>query len=359
MAFDFFKNLFGNNTSNNNPVSKSAPINTYLLLFSAEWCGPSKRFKKEIIDGGVTNFSYIDIDTNDELPAKYNIRSVPTTILIKTNGEKIKEWVGYDDEDPGQSKFISEINSGKYNILLYPGIKPYIIPSTTSNQTPKPNHQIPNQNREGQTGSPIKTYVDSAIAAFESGDVPLLQDKLFQLVSQLNKPGTGRLITNYPAKDRLCECYSLCLRYDWMNDSDIREVWAENGFYCIIDYLSKDAKSTQDKVAGGLDLFLHTLYGKDSLVPKFNDILHKAGLRGEPFFDANDYSKGAYYLIKQFMFLGASLFKPFATKALQGNNYNLYTQIVNDPEIRSIPLNRITLKAQFISRIIESILNDM
>lgn len=78
MAFDFFKNLFGNNTSNNNPMSKSAPINAYLLLFSAEWCGPSKRFKKEIIDGGVTNFSYIDVDTNDELPAKYNIRSVPT-----------------------------------------------------------------------------------------------------------------------------------------------------------------------------------------------------------------------------------------------------------------------------------------
>ena len=79
----------------------------------------------------------------------------------------------------------------------------------------------------------IKPMVDSCIEAFEKGDIASLQNELFQLVSNFNKPGSGRLITGFAEKDRLAECFTLCLQYDWMNDSDIREVWAENGFYCI------------------------------------------------------------------------------------------------------------------------------
>lgn len=336
-----------------------SPIDAYLLLFSAEWCGPSKRFKKEIIEGGVTNFSYIDVDSDNELSEKYRILSVPTTILIKTNGDVIQKWTGYDDEDPGQSKFIKEINSGKYNIRLYPGIAPYKVEPASPKQTQPVATPKPATAPRAVKTSPIKRDVDNSISAFESGNISLLQDRLFQLISQLNKPRSGRLIIEFPEKDRLCECFSLCLRYDWMHDSDIREVWAENGFYCIIDYLSKQAKTPQDRLAGGLDLFLHIQYGKDSLAPKVDDILRKATMRGEPFFDRNDYAKGANYVIKQFQFLGAILIKPFAEKALNGENYNAYLRIINDPTISYIPLRDILLKAQFISRIIESILEDM
>lgn len=207
--------------------------------------------------------------------------------------------------------------------------------------------------------SPIKQDVDLAISAFESGSVPVLQNYLFQLVSKLNKPGSGRLITNYSQKDRLCECFSLCLRYDWMEDSDIREVWAENGLYCIISYLSNDATSPQDNIVGGLDLFLHVLYGYKDLRPKVQDILVKANLRGETIFSQSDYAKGCEFVLDQFLFLGASLVKPYASVALKGGYYHKYNEIINNGELNSISPNRILAKAKFVSLIIESILNDM
>ena len=82
----------------------------------------------------------------------------------------------------------------------------------------------------------LKLYVDKAISTFDSGSVALLQNELFQFASLLNKPGSGMLITRFPQKDRLCEVFNLCLQFDWMNDSDIREVWAENAFFCIAEY---------------------------------------------------------------------------------------------------------------------------
>lgn len=283
--------------------------------------------------------------------------SIPTTVLVKTNGEVIKRWNGYDDDDPGQSKFIAEIENCEYNILLYPGVKPYAAtkPTTTvkTNTTPKEDPV------SKPSKSPIQRDVDLAISAFESGNIQALQNCLFQLVSKLNKPRSGRLITQYPQKDRLCECFSLCLRYDWMNDSDIREVWAENGLYCIISYLVKDAKSPQDRIAGGLDLFLHVLYGYNDLKPKLQDILLKAQSIGEPIFSQTDYAKGCNYLLNQFLFMGATLVKPFASQALNGDNYRRYEEIIKNPSLNSMEIRSIFLKAQFVSRIIESILNDM
>lgn len=329
----------------------------YLLLFSAEWCGPSRRFKQEIINGGITNFSYIDVDKESDLPEKYKVMSVPTTVLVKTTGEVIKRWNGYDDEDPGQSKFIAEIKNCGYNILLYPGVKPYIAtkPVTTVKTESAPKQVLATKTSR----SPIQRDVDSAISAFESGNIQVLQNCLFQLVSKLNKPGSGKLITQFPQKDRLCECFSLCLRYDWMNDSDIREVWAENGLYCIVNYLVKDAKSPQDRIAGGLDMFLHVLYGYNDLKPKMQDILLKAQSIGESIFSQTDYAKGCNYVLNQFLFMGATLVKPFASQALNGDNYRRYEEIIKNPALNSMEIRSIFLKAQFVARIIESILNDM
>ena len=79
--------------------------------------------KKEIEDAGVHNYSYIDVDddVNQELSTKYNVRSIPTTILVTKTGEVIKKWVGYDDEDPGQTKFVTYIKTCPYNIVEYKG----------------------------------------------------------------------------------------------------------------------------------------------------------------------------------------------------------------------------------------------
>ena len=97
--------------------------NAFLLLFSATWCGPSKRFKREIEAAGINFYTLIDVDQekNESLVDKYSICNVPTTILVSENGEIINKWIGYDDEDPGQSKFVNYIKNCNYNILPFMG----------------------------------------------------------------------------------------------------------------------------------------------------------------------------------------------------------------------------------------------
>ena len=62
----------------------------YLLFyFTAKWCGPCQKIKPMVIklkDGLQTDkikFYMIDIDENDDLAKKFNIRSVPTFYLYK------------------------------------------------------------------------------------------------------------------------------------------------------------------------------------------------------------------------------------------------------------------------------------
>ena len=66
----------------------------YLLFyFTASWCGPCQKIKPQIIklkEGLKTNnikFYMIDIDENDTLCEKCNIKSVPTFILFKDKQE--------------------------------------------------------------------------------------------------------------------------------------------------------------------------------------------------------------------------------------------------------------------------------
>lgn len=106
---------------NGKMASNSSSEQAYLLVFSASWCGPSKKFIKEIHEAGIDCYSYINVDEEwtEDLVSKYNVRNVPLTLLVKTNGEVINKWEGYDDEDPGQSKFVSYIRNCNYTIIPY------------------------------------------------------------------------------------------------------------------------------------------------------------------------------------------------------------------------------------------------
>lgn len=106
---------------NGRTASNSSSEQAYLLVFSASWCGPSKKIIKEINEAGIDCYSYINVDEEwtENLVSKYNVRNVPLTLLVKTNGEIINKWVGYDDEDPGQSKFASYIRNCNFTILPF------------------------------------------------------------------------------------------------------------------------------------------------------------------------------------------------------------------------------------------------
>lgn len=209
----------------------------------------------------------------------------------------------------------------------------------------------------------LKPYVDRTISIFESGNISLLQKELFQFASLLNKPGSGRLITNYPQKDRLCEVFVMCLMYDWMNDSDIREVWAENAFYCIATYFN-EAQTKMDHVAAALNLFLTCCYGKNDLKPKFNDILSKALIHPRHFliFTEKEYDGGANYLIREFSFFSATLISSLVRQKpsiIPPRLKSAYESAKTDFEFVSVRPEEIMKKMSFISVIIGSIISEV
>ena len=71
-----------------------------IKYFSAEWCGPCKMFKpimKEIANEGY-NVEFVDLDSNPNQAQEYNIRSVPTTLIIEGDAI-VNRFVGVVPKD--------------------------------------------------------------------------------------------------------------------------------------------------------------------------------------------------------------------------------------------------------------------
>ena len=74
-----------------------------LFYFTATWCGPCQKIKPIIeeiskgVDESKLKVCMIDIDNNSELVEKYNIRSVPTMILL-LNDEQVAICNGTNKE---------------------------------------------------------------------------------------------------------------------------------------------------------------------------------------------------------------------------------------------------------------------
>lgn len=89
----------------NEVVAEGLPV---VLDFSAAWCGPCQKVGP-IIDelsaqfDGQVNIGKCDVDENDELPAKYGVRNIPTILFIK-NGEIVDKQIGAATKDVLEAK---------------------------------------------------------------------------------------------------------------------------------------------------------------------------------------------------------------------------------------------------------------
>ncbi len=72
-----------------------------LLKFYATWCGPCKGLTmvlegvKDKLPMPVEN---IDIDADMDTARKYNVRSVPTMVVVNDDGSEVKRVVGMMNE---------------------------------------------------------------------------------------------------------------------------------------------------------------------------------------------------------------------------------------------------------------------
>ena len=73
-----------------------------LIDFYADWCGPCQKLSP-IVDKFAKEHSEIkvvriDIDAQEDLADRYNIRSIPTLVVIE-NGEEINRVIGLVSEE--------------------------------------------------------------------------------------------------------------------------------------------------------------------------------------------------------------------------------------------------------------------
>ena len=69
---------------------------SHVLYFTADWCSPCKKVKpivEEMNRESITKFQLVDVDSEMELVKRFEIRSVPTFILIE-DGKEIKRTTG-------------------------------------------------------------------------------------------------------------------------------------------------------------------------------------------------------------------------------------------------------------------------
>lgn len=219
----------------------------------------------------------------------------------------------------------------------------------------------------------IRLLIDNCFTAQETHNISDLQNNLFHLYTCFNKPGCGTLIVNYPDKVRLGECFTMMLRYDWMNDKEIREVWAENAFYCYSKHICNEFdKCTDDDTElafASFDMLLLLRKFGASLKTKFDDIIFKSSIYRSPIFDYDNYKFGADTLISDFAQLSIQNTTHFVinhqeiiNKILPDTDDRIY-YIKTFNELMEKPLakgsSHLLNQMRFICDIIEDILNKM
>ena len=66
--------------------------------FYADWCGPC-RVLTNTLDKAQIEYEPINVDENEELVKKYDIRTIPVFMEVKDDGTEIDRFVGVKSAD--------------------------------------------------------------------------------------------------------------------------------------------------------------------------------------------------------------------------------------------------------------------
>jgi len=78
-----------------------------ILYFSAAWCGPCKQFGPVMEQVGQSvRVEKVDVDKLPDLAQAYNVRSIPTVVILK-DGQEVNRFVGVKP----QSLILESVNN--------------------------------------------------------------------------------------------------------------------------------------------------------------------------------------------------------------------------------------------------------
>ena len=66
--------------------------------FYADWCGPC-RVLTTMLNKARIEYDPINVDSNEELVNKYDIRTIPVFMVVKDDGTEIDRFVGVKSTD--------------------------------------------------------------------------------------------------------------------------------------------------------------------------------------------------------------------------------------------------------------------
>lgn len=65
-----------------------------LMLFGADWCMPCKALKRSLEEIGMRNYLFVDVDNGYLHAQQFNIRTVPTMVILDDEGKEVDRKTG-------------------------------------------------------------------------------------------------------------------------------------------------------------------------------------------------------------------------------------------------------------------------